>query len=170
MAFPPEGITMTETMYPSPELGLTPPTSSMTGDVSSSDSPTGATAMAREYAEGVMKAKSSAMERASDERDKAVQSIRSFVEELRSMESSSATSGVATSFVGQAANRAESLASYLESRPPQDMLEDARQYARSHPAVFLAGAALVGTVLGRATRAAASAAADNGVNGKVTQA
>ena len=103
--------------------------------------------------------KNSAIERLVAERGKLTDSLRTFTDELRSMENAAPESGLATSLVGQAADRAEQLISYVEDREPDQLLAEARSYARTHPGMFLLGAVVAGGVLGRATRSAGAAAA-----------
>jgi len=113
--------------------------------------------------------KQSASERITSERDKMVEGLRSFSSELRSMQTNSPSSGLASTLVTQAADRADQFISYVQDRDPQDLLEDARGYARSHPGVFLFGTAIAGGVLGRATRTAAAAATQSASEGASSQ-
>lgn len=69
------------------------------------------------------------------------------------MASSSDSSGIAAEVVRQAATRIQGVADWLESREPQDLVEDARNFARRKPGVFLLGAAAAGLAAGRLTRA-----------------
>jgi len=103
--------------------------------------------------------KDSAMERLVAERGKITESLRTFTDDLREMQSASPQSGLAKSVVEQAADRAEQLLSYVETREPEELLADVRGYARSHPAMFLLGAAVAGGALGRVTRSAGAGAA-----------
>ena len=105
--------------------------------------------------------KDSAMERLVAERGKLTETLRTFTDDLREMQSASPRSGLAMSVVGQAADRAEQLISYVENREPDQLLEDVRGYARSHPAMFLLGAAVAGGALGRVTRSAGAGAASS---------
>ncbi|MFL6181072.1 MAG: hypothetical protein ACJ73J_02080 [Actinomycetes bacterium] len=108
--------------------------------------------------------KDSAIDRLAAEREKITESLRSFTTELRDMQSASPQEGLATSLVGQAADRAEQLIDYVEQRDPQQLLSEARSYAQSHPGMFLLGALVTGGVLGRATRSAAAGATSSTPN------
>ncbi len=133
---------MTDTMYPSSGIDLTDNSSAPGAAAPSFD---------------LTQLKSSATDRLTTERDKFTQSLRSFSDELREMQTSSPSQGPATSLMGQVADRGDQVLSYVESRDPQQLFSDARGYARSHPVAFLAGAVVVGGVLGRLTRTAAAA-------------
>ena len=102
--------------------------------------------------------KDSAIERLVAEREKITEGLRTFTGELRDMQTASPQEGLASSLVGQAADRAEQLIDYVEQRDPQQLLAEARSYAQSHPGMFLLGALVTGGVLGRATRSATASA------------
>ncbi len=61
-------------------------------------------------------------------------------------------SGVAAGLVDDVAKRAHDAASWLDSRDPGSLLEEARSFARRRPGAFLAIAAGVGVVAGRLSR------------------
>jgi hypothetical protein len=102
--------------------------------------------------------KDSALERLVAEREKITEGLRTFTSELRDMQTASPQEGLASSLVGQAADRAEQLIDFVEQRDPQQLLAEARSYAQSHPGMFLLGALVTGGVLGRATRSATASA------------
>jgi hypothetical protein len=54
--------------------------------------------------------------------------------------------------VRRAATVADRAAGWLDERDPGEMLDDVRRYARQHPGMFLAGAAVAGVLVGRLTR------------------
>jgi ElaB/YqjD/DUF883 family membrane-anchored ribosome-binding protein len=91
-----------------------------------------------------------------------VSNLRQLGEELGSMAGSSSQSGVATELVSQAHERVNSVADWLESRQPGDLLTEARRYAQQHPGTFLVGAALAGVLAGRLTRGVVAAHRDDG--------
>ena len=68
------------------------------------------------------------------------------------MASSSQQSGIATGLAGQAGDRVQSVAGWLEQRQPGEVLDDVRDFARRRPGTFLAAAAAVGLIGGRLTR------------------
>jgi hypothetical protein len=65
----------------------------------------------------------------------------------------------AARLVRQAADGLESLSRNLSGKQPEDLLNDVRSFARSHPAAFIGGAVLVGVALGRFVRASETGAA-----------
>jgi hypothetical protein len=82
-----------------------------------------------------------------------VSNIRSLGSELGSMaDSNSEQSGLATDLVGQARQRLDGVADWLDGRDPNQILDEVRNYARRRPGVFLLGALAAGVVAGRLTR------------------
>jgi len=106
-------------------------------------------------------------EQASTQQQKAAQSLSSLVDELRSMlnGTSTSTSGPAHDLLYQATDRLENLAGWLQNREPEDLLTEARNFARRKPGTFLLGAALAGVVAGRLTRGVRAAHSDSGSGG-----
>jgi vacuolar-type H+-ATPase subunit H len=98
-------------------------------------------------------ARAQVAQQATSQQSKAIGTVRSLGEELQTMASSSDSSGIAAEVVSQVATRVQGVADWLESREPQDLLEDARNFARRKPGVFLLGAAAAGLAAGRLTRA-----------------
>jgi hypothetical protein len=96
--------------------------------------------------------RSEATDQASGQSDRAVKGLRSLSDELKQMASSSQQNGLATSLVGQAADRVQSVAGWLEQRQPGEVLDEVRDFARRRPGTFLAAAAVVGLIGGRLTR------------------
>ncbi|MFE5672847.1 hypothetical protein ACFQ58_14690 [Agromyces sp. NPDC056523] len=78
-------------------------------------------------------------------------------------------SGLARDVVENVGSRADSVASWLEQREPQDLLEEVKRFARRRPGVFLAIAAGAGVVIGRLTRSLATPS-DSTTGGARTQA
>jgi hypothetical protein len=60
--------------------------------------------------------------------------------------------GMASDLVRQAADRASSVASWLETRQPGDLLTEVQRFARNRPGTFLLLAAGAGVLAGRLTR------------------
>lgn len=60
--------------------------------------------------------------------------------------------GPLADYVRQASERIESWADELESRDPEELLYDLRDFARRRPGAFLAGAAIAGFGVGRLVR------------------
>jgi hypothetical protein len=65
--------------------------------------------------------------------------------------------GPLAGYVGEARHRVEGFARRLDEGGPQGVVDDVTGFARRRPGVFLAGAAVVGFVVGRAVRAGAAA-------------
>ena len=97
-------------------------------------------------------ARTQAREQASLQRDKAVSTLHSFADELRSMVNGGGQNGLASELAEQVAERARLLAGYLDEREPGTLLDDVRDFARRRPAAFLASAAVAGVLVGRLTR------------------
>jgi hypothetical protein len=97
-----------------------------------------------------------ATDQASAQSDRAVQGLRALGDELRQMASSSGQKGLATDLAGQAADRVQSFAGWLDHRQPGEVLDEVRDFARRRPGTFLAAAAVVGLVGGRLTRGIAA--------------
>jgi hypothetical protein len=82
-----------------------------------------------------------------------VTNLRSLSSELGAMtRSTDEQSGVATELVGQAKDRVNGLADWLDGREPGQLLDEARRFARQRPGMFLLGALTAGVVAGRLTR------------------
>jgi hypothetical protein len=105
-------------------------------------------------------ARSQVAQQATSQQSKAVSTVRSLGDELQTMASSSDSSGIAAEVVRQAATRVQGVADWLESREPQDLIEDVRSFARRKPGAFLFGAAAAGLAAGRLTRAGVDAKRD----------
>lgn len=102
--------------------------------------------------------KSQVTNQATAQRDKLVEVIRSFGDELQQMASGSGSgSGMAADLAKQASTRLNSVVSFVESREPADLLEDLRRIARQRPGAFLLGATTLGALAGRLTKGAAAA-------------
>lgn len=91
--------------------------------------------------------------------------LRSIGEELSSMARNSEQSGTATHLVSRAADRADSVASWLENRDPGSLLDEVKRFARQRPGAFLAIAAGAGVLAGRLTK---GLTADSGGSGTGT--
>jgi hypothetical protein len=88
--------------------------------------------------------------------------LRSIGEELSSMARNSDQSGTATNLVSGAADRAHSVAGWLENRDPGSLLDEVKRFARQRPGAFLAIAAGAGVLAGRLTK---GLTADSGGSG-----
>lgn len=127
------------------------------------------TGEAKEQVQGLVdQATSQLDEQSRTQKAKLADTLRGFGEDLESMSSAdSESTGPAQQLVQQAAHQANDLASKLESREPQELLDDVRRFAREKPGAFLLGALVAGVVVGRLTRGA-KAAKDEGESSSAT--
>ncbi|MDR6173224.1 hypothetical protein QE364_003499 [Nocardioides zeae] len=91
------------------------------------------------------------------QRDKLVGTLGALSDDLAQMADRSDGSGLAAQAAREVADRARSLQSYLDGRDPSQLLDDARDFARRRPGVFLLGALAAGVVAGRVVRGAKDA-------------
>jgi hypothetical protein len=100
-------------------------------------------------------------EQAGQQHRSLVSNLRSLGSELGGMAEQSSGSGVATEVVGQARDRVDSLANWLDGREPGQILDEVRSFARRRPGLFLVGALAAGMVAGRVTRGVVAAHSDD---------
>nr|WP_251036681.1 hypothetical protein [Arthrobacter sp. ISL-28] len=101
-------------------------------------------------------AKSDLTDQAGAQQQKAAEGIRTISSQLRTMADAPDQQGVASDLVHQAADRSESVASWLENRDPGSLLDEVKTFARQRPGTFLllaAGAGLLAGRLGRSLQA-----------------
>lgn len=106
-------------------------------------------------------AKSDLTSQAGAQQQKAAEGIRTISSQLRTMAEAPEQQGVAADLVRQAAQRSESVASWLENRDPGSLLDEVKTFARQRPGTFLllaAGAGVLAGRLGRSLQAGAPAA------------
>ncbi|MCG6494314.1 hypothetical protein [Kitasatospora sp. A2-31] len=84
------------------------------------------------------------------------QNVRRLAQELEEMAGHGTPDSTATAAVGQIADRGHRVADHLETRGPEGLLEDVRDFARRRPGLFLTGAALAGFALGRTGKGVAA--------------
>lgn len=89
----------------------------------------------------------------STQQHRAAGGLHGLADELRQMSEGREQSGVASDLAGQASDRAHSVADWLDSREPGDLVTELKNFARRRPGAFLGAAALVGFLGGRLTRA-----------------
>ncbi|MFF1254666.1 hypothetical protein ACFVYC_19510 [Pseudarthrobacter sp. NPDC058329] len=97
-------------------------------------------------------AKSGLSSQAGTQQQKAAEGIRTISSQLQSMASAPDQQGVASDLIRQAAQRSESVASWLENKQPGDLLGEVQRFARNKPGTFLLLAAGAGVLAGRLTR------------------
>jgi hypothetical protein len=88
----------------------------------------------------------------SNQQQRAVTGLNTLAGQFEQMAGGAQDGGMATDLAQQAATRMRSLASWLESREPGDVLEELRSFARRRPGAFIAAAAGLGVLAGRLTR------------------
>ena len=98
---------------------------------------------------------------ASDGQHRAAGQLSSLADELREMSDKADQSEMAGDLVRQVADKAQSVATWLEDREPGDVLDEVRSFARRRPGMFLIGAAVAGVVAGRLTKGAVAAQSDS---------
>src|SRR5919112_2975100 len=120
-------------------------------------------------------AKSGLGNQAGAQQQKAAEGIRTISSQLRSMADAPEQQGVASDLIRQAAERSESVASWLDNRDPGSLLNEVKSFARQRPGTFLllaAGAGMLAGRLGRSLQAGApetGTAAGAGYTGTVPQ-
>jgi hypothetical protein len=105
-------------------------------------------------------AKSDLTSQAGAQQQKAAEGIRTISSQLRSMADAPDQQGVASDLIRQAAERSESMASWLDNRDPGSLLDEVKSFARQRPGTFLllaAGAGVLAGRLGRSLQAGAPA-------------
>ena len=95
---------------------------------------------------------------------KASEGLEQIAQQLRTMVSGSGETptGPAADLISQAGDKAEELATWLQSREPGDLLVEARNFARRRPGAFIFGAAVAGILAGRLTTGVVAAHKDSG--------
>jgi len=86
--------------------------------------------------------------------------LRSVSEELDSMTANAQNPGLASDLLRQASSRFSSAATWLGDRDPSSLLTEVKSFARRRPGTFILGAAILGVVAGRLTRALAANASE----------
>ena len=106
-------------------------------------------------------AKSGLTSQAGTQQQKAAEGLRTMSSQLHSMASAPDQQGMASDLIRQAAQRSESVASWLENKQPGDLLGEVQRFARNRPGTFLLLAAGAGVLAGRLTRGLTAGATDN---------
>jgi len=95
------------------------------------------------------------------QRDRLVETLRSFGDDLEKM-ASQGDSGLASNLAREVADRSHSLSSQLDGREPRELLDDVRSFAQRKPGLFLGGALVAGVLAGRLARGAKDAQSSQG--------
>ncbi|MER7108355.1 hypothetical protein [Streptomyces sp. NPDC000229] len=85
------------------------------------------------------------------------ENVRRLADELREMSESGKQDSSASGVVRQIADGGHQVASRLEQRGPDGLINDLQDFARRRPGVFLAGAALAGFAVARAGKGVSAA-------------
>ncbi len=101
----------------------------------------------------VREATSQVEDQSRTQRDRIVETLQAFGDDLDKMATQS-DGGIAADLAREGASRARTLSSQLHGREPRDLLDDVRSFARRKPGTFLLGALAAGVVAGRLTRGA----------------
>lgn len=100
-------------------------------------------------------------DQASTQQKRVAEGLRSVSDELKGMHGKSESQGVATELVGQAAERLQGVAGWLDDRDPGSLLDEVKQFAARRPGVFIGVAAAAGLLAGRLTKGLVSEAKDH---------
>ena len=113
-------------------------------------------------------AKSDLTSQAGTQQTKAAEGIRSISSQLSTMADAPDQQGVASDLIRQAADRSESVASWLDNRDPGSLLDEVKSFARQRPGTFLLVAAGAGLLAGRLGRSLQAGAPDTGTGAGYT--
>jgi hypothetical protein len=100
--------------------------------------------------------KTQVRDQSATQRDRLVDNLRRFGDDLDGMRQSGTSSGLAADLAGMLASKAREVSTFLGDHEPGDLIEDVRRFARQRPGTFLLGAAVAGVIAGRLTRGAAA--------------
>lgn len=109
----------------------------------------------------VGEARNRVRDRAGEQQRNAAANLHSLAGEMESMAQNSEQRGIASDLAQRAAGRAHRTASWLESRGPEQVLDEVRSFARRRPGTFLLGALAAGVLAGRVTRGMVQAHSDS---------
>ena len=95
------------------------------------------------------------------QKQRLVEALGTFTDELKQMADAGGGSGTATELVRQLATKAQSLREQLDGHEPTQLLDQGRGVARRRPGTFLLGALVAGVAAGRLTRGAKAASSSD---------
>lgn len=87
------------------------------------------------------------------QQDRATHGLRTVAGQLQAMANGTPQPGMAMDLMQEAAQRVQSMASWLEARDPSSVLHEVKSFARRRPGLFIAVAAGAGIVAGRLIKA-----------------
>jgi hypothetical protein len=97
-------------------------------------------------------------QQAQQRNDQAAEQLRTLSEQIAALaEGRPEDAGPLAGYLGEAEDRVRRLATRLEERGPQGVMQDLTGFARRRPGIFLAGAIGLGFLIGRAVRAESAA-------------
>jgi hypothetical protein len=99
-------------------------------------------------------------DQAQAQQHRAAAGLRSVSDELQSLTANAQNPGLAVDLLNQVSTRLSGAASWLGDRDPSAVLSEVKSFARRKPGTFIIGAAILGIVAGRLTRALAANASD----------
>lgn len=105
-------------------------------------------------------AQSELTSQAGTQQQRLAQGLHSLADQLQSM-AQGAEPGMVTDLTRQGSTKSQEVASWLESREPRHVLDEAQSFARRRPGVFLVAAAGAGLLAGRLTRGLKDADGDD---------
>lgn len=106
---------------------------------------------------------------AGKQQDRLTQTIRTFGQDLDRIGSGEKVdSGPAAELIQNLAGRAHTAAQWLESRSPEDVVYEVRQFAARRPGLFIGLAAVTGIVAARLTKALAAGSGGSGSGSSAT--
>jgi hypothetical protein len=122
---------------------------------------------ARQQLDGfVGQARNEVREQAQQRNEQAVSQLRTWSEQLTALaDGRPESAGPLVGYLGEAREQVRRLATRLEQRGPEGVIDDVSNFARRRPGMFLAGAAGLGFVIGRVVRAASAAGQGDGESG-----
>lgn len=134
-------------------------------DVSKDEAAKVASEAKRQASDVLTEARTQLSVQAAQQQARVASGLRSISDELNEMARSTDEAdggGVANDLVQQAAQRAGSVATWLDARDPGSLLQEVREFARRKPGTFIALAATAGVLAGRLTRSVVSTDSDAG--------
>jgi hypothetical protein len=116
----------------------------------------------RQLDDFVGQARDEVRQQAQQRNEQAASQLRTWSEQLTALaQGRTESAGPLIGYLDDAQDRIRRLASRLEQRGPQGVIDDVSNFARRRPGVFLAGAVGLGFVIGRVVRAAVAAQNDD---------
>ncbi|WP_143660357.1 hypothetical protein [Streptomyces sp. JHA26] len=122
-----------------------------------------AVAQARDFVEEV---RAQLQDQAQSQTRHLAENVRRLAEDLQDMDRRGRPDSSASGVVRYLADGGHKVASRLEERGPDGLIDDLRDFARRRPGVFLAGAALAGFAVARAGKGVSAAGSGPGATGR----